>query len=156
MRSSLARGERSMLHRRNRSRIEKLAYTWARAKRVKLYRFANVGNHLHLVLKADRREDLQQFLKVFAGLAARAVMGAKKGVRRGKFWDKTAYSKIVPGGAFRAVCAYLGKNRLEAVGFGGARLRIRADGTAIVVVGDPHAAGIDPVEAEAWIRGRPK
>jgi hypothetical protein len=25
-----------------------------------------------------------------------------------------------------------------------------------VVVGDAHAAGIEPAQAEAWIRGRPK
>ncbi len=156
LRSHRARGSWSLLHRRNRARIERLAYTWARAKRVRLYRFANVGNHLHLLIRADRPEDLKAFLKTFAGLAARAVSGAKKGVQRGKFWESTAYSKIIPGGAYRAVCAYLGKNRLEAVGFQGARLRIRADGTAVVVVGDAHAAGIEPAQAEAWIRGRPK
>jgi hypothetical protein len=50
----------------------------------------------------------------------------------------------------------LGKNRLEAVGFQGARLRIRADGTAVVVVGDARAAGVDPARAEDWIRGRPR
>jgi REP element-mobilizing transposase RayT len=143
-----------MLHRHHRAKVERLAYTWARAKRVRLYRFVNVGNHLHLLLKADRQEDLQQFLKTFAGLVARAITGAKKGTK-GKFWEKTAYSKIIPGGAFRALCAYLGKNRLEAVGFRGARLRIRPTGEAVVVVGDPEAAGLDPAQTEKWIRGQP-
>ena len=112
-----------------------------------------MGNHLHLLLKADRPEDLQRFLKTFAGLAARAVTGARKGLGRGKFWEKTAYSKIIPRGAFKTVCAYLAKNRLEAIGFGAPASDPR-DGEAIVVVGDPRAGGLDPARFEDWIRGR--
>lgn len=152
VRSHRARGTWSLLHRRNRATIDRLVYKWAAAKRVKIYRYANVGNHLHLLVRAERREELQAFLKTFAGLAARAVTGAQKGIRTGKFWDQTAYSRIVPGGAFRALCAYFGKNRLEAVGFGGARLRIRADGSTLVVIGDP---GEHHAEVERLIRGAP-
>jgi REP element-mobilizing transposase RayT len=155
LRSTRARGHWSLLHRRNRSKIDRLVYTWARAKHVKVHRFANVGNHLHLLLRAESREALQQFLKTFAGLAARAVTGAKKGVRHGKFWEKTAYSKLVPGGAFRSVCAYLAKNKLEAIGFLGARLRFRANGDVVVVVGEAPDAIRE--QAERLIRGdRPR
>jgi hypothetical protein len=118
---------------------------------VKVYRFANVGNHLHLLVKAESRASLQQFLKTFGGLAARAVTGARKGVKQGRFWERTAYSRLVPSGAFKTVCAYLGKNRLEAIGFGGARLRTRRNGEAVVVVADPTLLA----EAEALIRDGP-
>jgi REP element-mobilizing transposase RayT len=154
LRSPRARGHWSLLHRRNRAKVDRLVYTWARAKHVKVYRYANVGNHLHLLLRAESREALQRFLKTFAGLAARAVTGARKGVRHGKFWEKTAYSRLVPGGAFRAICAYLDKNKLEAIGFLGARLRFRASGEAVAVVGE--APDELRGRAERLIRGDPE
>lgn len=156
MRAPRARGHWSLLHRRNRSRVETLLYGWAKKKGVTIDRIANAGNHLHLLLRAPTHEALQQFLKIFAGLAARAVMKAKKGVRRGKFWEKTAYSRLIPGGAYRALCAYLTKNRLEAIGFRGVRLRFRESGEAVAVVGDPEALGLDPREVQTLIRGSPR
>jgi REP element-mobilizing transposase RayT len=154
MRAPRARGQWSMLHRHNRATVDRLVYTWASAKGVRIYQYVNVGNHLHFLLRAESREALQRFLKTFAGLAARSVTGARKGVSVGRFWERTAYSRLVPGGAFKAVSAYLGKNHLEAIGFRGARLRIRANGSAIVVV-----VGEAPTElraqAERAIRGDP-
>ena len=134
--SSRARGEWSFLHRRNRSRVEKLLYSEAPKNGVRLDRIANVGNHLHLLLRYMQRADLQRFFRVAAGLIARAVTGARKGRKIGKFWDSTLYSRLVTWGReWKAVCAYFVKNNLEAIGFRGARLRFTAGREPVVVVG---------------------
>jgi REP element-mobilizing transposase RayT len=153
MRSNRAKGTWSLLHHRNRSSVERLVYKWANAKGVKVYRFANVGNHIHLLVKSPSREALQRFLKTFAGLCARAVTGARKGLSFGKFWEATAYSRLVSGGAFRAITGYFEKNDFEAIGFRGARLRLRASGKYVVVTGDAPPGTADQVEA--LIRGSP-
>jgi len=78
LRSSRARGEWSMLTPRNRKRIEDFAYKAAKKHGVRLYRFANVGNHLHLLVKTRTRTAFQRFLKDVAGTVAILVTGAKK------------------------------------------------------------------------------
>src|SRR5438132_587853 len=43
----------------------------ARRFDVRVYNFANVGSHLHLVVRARRREAFKGFLRSFAGIVAR-------------------------------------------------------------------------------------
>ena len=138
MRSKRARGEWSFLHRRNRSNVEKILYTYAGENQVTIERLANAGNHLHLLLRYRSKKGLQMFFRIAAGIIPRAITGARKGIKTGKFWDATLYTRLVTWGReFRAVCAYLGKNRLEAIGFRGARLKFAGLGRreAVVVVG---------------------
>jgi REP element-mobilizing transposase RayT len=54
MRSGRARGEWSMLKQGRRLMIQDLAHRTAKKHRMELYRLANVGNHLHLLLKIVR------------------------------------------------------------------------------------------------------
>ncbi len=162
LRSERARGNWSFLHRRNRSRIERLIYTQAANQGIRIDRLANVGNHLHLIVLFRDALAFRRFLKAIGGLIVRAVTGARKGraisttngasqaagsnsatsVKR-KFWDGLAYTRLVTWGReLNAVRAYLGKNQIEAIGFHGARLRFRGTGKhqeAVVVVGE-----IDP------------
>jgi REP element-mobilizing transposase RayT len=89
----------------------------ARRARVRVYEYANAGNHLHLLLRAKHRADLQAFLRSFAGVAARLVTGARRGRPTGRFWDMLAYSRIVHWGRqFRRVRDYILQNELEALG----------------------------------------
>ena len=142
MRSKRARGEWSFLHRRNRAGVEKILYTHAVRNQVTIERLANVGNHLHLLLRFRARQDLQRFFRTVAGLIPRAITGAQKGLRRGRFWDAPVYTRLVTWGReLKAVCAYLAKNRLEAIGFRGARLKFSGRGLAVVVVGRLHPSG---------------
>jgi REP element-mobilizing transposase RayT len=157
LRSGRARGERSFLHRRNRSRVERLIYSHALKQKVTVDRLANVGNHIHLLVRFPTPEAFRRFLKTIAGLIARQVTGARRGsplkaldgVKR-RFWDGLAYTRGVTWGReLRAVRAYLAKNRLEAIGFRGARLKIRAGSEAVVVVGElPADASIEGLPAE--------
>lgn len=116
-RSSRAKGTWSFLSSRNRDRLEAHLQTTARRFGVKIYRFANVGNHFHLLVQAKRRQDLQNFLRVFAQGVVFLVTNAKKGNPIGKFWDALAYSRIVEWGRdWKSMLGYLEKNLLESKG----------------------------------------
>jgi REP element-mobilizing transposase RayT len=126
LKSSRARGEWSMLSRRHRPHVDQAVARIARHHGVRLYRYANVGNHLHLLLKTPSRLAFQRFLKEAAGTVALIVTGAKKGAALPKneslrgFWDSLAYSRIVSWGReFRSVQQYFIKNLLEAAGLPG-------------------------------------
>lgn len=142
LRSERARGDRSLLHRRHRSGVEATVYRTAARAGVRVVRFENVGNHLHLLVRVSERAALGAFLRGAAGVIARRVLGRERGqagsrkVRR-SFWDGTAYTRVVSWGReLRALRAYLDKNQLEAVGFRGAYLKISPGGRPCVVFGE--------------------
>ena len=123
LRSTRARREWSLLRAKNVKRTKNLVYREAARAGVKIYQYANAGNHLHLVVRAKRRADLARFLRTTTGLIARVITGAKKGQPKnaalgGRFWDRLAYSRIVEWGReFKRVCEYLVTNELEGLGW---------------------------------------
>src|SRR5882724_11351435 len=62
---------------------------------VRVYDFANVGSHLHLLVRARRRDAFQAFLRSFAGIVARGITGARRGRPSGRFFDGIAWSRVV-------------------------------------------------------------
>ena len=106
-----------MLANGNRGRIYVLMTEIAERYGVKVYRFENVGNHLHLLISVQSRRQFQTFLRVLAGQVVFLVTGAKKGNAVGKFWDKLAFSRIVNWGRdFANVSHYFFKNAWESFG----------------------------------------
>ena len=96
LRSNRAKRDWSMLHRKHKSKITSMIYVYATRFKVRVYSATNVGNHLHLLVKAKNRKQLADFLRVLAGRVAVTVTGAKKGVKRiGKFWDYLTWSRLV-------------------------------------------------------------
>src|SRR4051794_22703013 len=79
LKSSRAKATWSLLHRRNKIRVQDLLEKLARRNGVKVYRFVNVGNHLHLLIQVRDRVGFQKFLRVFAGQTAMIITGARKG-----------------------------------------------------------------------------
>jgi len=117
MKSSRAKGSYSLRAIHNKGKVEELVWRYARRFHIKIYRFTVNFNHIHFVLRAKRREHLQNFLRTTAGLIACHILKAKKGTKRGKFWDLLVFSRIVEWGkAFRIVMAYVLQNELEASG----------------------------------------
>ena len=115
LRSGRARGEWSLLSRQK--EIEETLRKLAKKFHVRVYSHANVGNHLHLLLQAQRREDFQNFLRVFPQAVVFLVTGARKGKPVGRFWDALAFSRIVEWGKdFENALDYLKKNLLEGRG----------------------------------------
>lgn len=116
-RSSRAKGSWSFLHRRNKGAIYALLQDLATRYGIKLYKYENVGNHLHLLAKFPSRRELKAFLRVFAQRVMFLVTGACKGSPKGQFFDAVAYSRVVSWGReFQALKAYLWKNALESLG----------------------------------------
>ena len=116
-RSSCARGPWSLLEPTNRAVVDALLQRLSKRFGVLIYRAANAGNHLHLLLRCRLRRNLQSFLRAFTGQVACAITGARRGARRGKFWDDLAYSRLVTWGReFRTVQNYVLLNEQEAEG----------------------------------------
>lgn len=132
MRASRARGQWSMLREEHKGRIERLVRLTSSCHGVRVYRFSNVGNHLHLLVRARTRDGFQNFLRVVTAQTAALVTGARKGNPKGKFWDALAYSRVVSWGReFKKLQAYLSKNLLE-----GMRLFLRGPRGSWTVLAD--------------------
>jgi hypothetical protein len=123
LRSSRARGKLSMLHPDHCDAIETFTRQVAFRRGITLYRYANVGNHLHLLVRAPSRIAWQRFLRELSGGIAILVTGARKGsalkrneTQRG-FWDHLAFTRIVSFGRdFERLARYFIKNIFEAAG----------------------------------------
>ena len=86
----------------------------ARRFGIRIYDFANVGTHLHLLVRARRREAFQAFLRSFAGIVARRVTGARRGRPSGPFFSGIAWSRIVGWGRdYLGVRHYVFRNQIE-------------------------------------------
>ena len=118
LKSSRARGQWSLLAKRNKLKVEDTLKKLARQNGIKIYRFINVGNHLHILIQAQRRENFQRFLRLFTGRVAMMITGAKKGNKQGKFWDGLAFTRVVKWGHdFKSMTRYFLKNEIESLGY---------------------------------------
>src|SRR6476469_277078 len=68
LKASGARGRSSMIRRR--WEIQEVLTRTSERHGVRIYRFANVGTHLHLLAQAKTRKNFQAFLREFAGVVA--------------------------------------------------------------------------------------
>jgi REP element-mobilizing transposase RayT len=135
-----------MLHPKHCNSIEKFVHKTAKRWGVRVYRFANVGNHLHLLIQVPTREAWKRFSKELSGGIAQIVTQAQKGsalsrnndpsipesAKRG-FWDHLIFTRIVSFGRdFKGVARYLIKNLFEAEGV--PMKRLFAQGIRLVFV----------------------
>lgn len=128
MRSSRARGSWSLLSPANKKLIDSIVYKFANRFRVRVMHFENVGNHVHLLVRARRRRDFQSFMRTVPAQIATRVTGARKGKAlqtppvvgnepKKKFWDSLAYSRVVSWGRdLLGIQHYLTKNAFEGEG----------------------------------------
>jgi len=94
----------------------------ARRFDIRIYDFANVGSHLHLVVRARRRDAFQGFLRSFAGVVARRVTGARRGCPSGPFFSGLTWSRVVSWGRdYLGLRHYVFRNQIE--GAEGPRIR---------------------------------
>jgi hypothetical protein len=121
---------------------------------IRIQRFVNVGNHLHLLVRTPNRPAFSNFLRQAAGHVAQAVTGAVKGngveaVPNGagrRFWDALTYSRPVSWGRdLVGITAYFMKNLAEA-------LRL-ADPRGTHGSAELKIARAGPILDEIWIAG---
>ena len=116
LRSGRARESWSLRKQMNANIVEGALRRFTRRFGLRVYGFANAGNHVHILLRSPCRLAVQNFLRAFAGVVARRVTGARKGWAVGRFWDFLSYSRIVRWGRdFRGVRSYVVQNELEAL-----------------------------------------
>ncbi len=72
LRSEFAYGSRSLMKHQN--LINHVIRKFSRRFKVKVYRHAICGNHIHLLLKGDNRVGLQNFFRVLAGHIAQNIL----------------------------------------------------------------------------------
>lgn len=130
LRSNFANGNRSLL-----CNQEIVNHVMRKAEcyfRIKVYRHAICGNHLHLLIRGKTRGELQNFFRVFAGHTAQMILnkwplteleklklkstqtGVKKNQRQ--FWEMLTYTRIITWGReFARVANYILRNTLEAL-----------------------------------------
>lgn len=115
--SSSARGAWSLLRPRNATAVKMLLARNCSRFQVRVLEGANVGNHLHLVVRAKSRTGLQGFLRAFAGGVAMVVTGGRKGAGlEKKFWSDMVFSRVVQWGRdFRGTAAYVLQNQVEGI-----------------------------------------
>ena len=117
LRSRRARGAWSLLHPHHQGRVRAQVEELAHEQGVRILNFANVGNHLHILLKTPSRRAFQTYLRRLTGAIAMGVTGARKGKPVGRFWDELAFSRVVSWGRdYSQVFSYLMKNMLEGAG----------------------------------------
>lgn len=98
-------------------RVRTVVSIAAEKNHVKIEQFANVGNHLHLLIRVKTRDGFKNFLRTITARIAILVTGAVKGRPFGKFWDHLAFSRIVEWGRdLIGTREYLTKNQFEGEG----------------------------------------
>ncbi len=136
LKSKKATGARSFLAPARAAAILILVNRVARLHGIKIHRYANGGNHLHLVVQSPSRAAFQRFLRGTTGVIARMTLGRERGKALGPtqaasnnpggadlpggaaFWDARPFTRIIEWGRdFKRTNDYVIKNTLEALGF---------------------------------------
>ncbi len=123
MRSLFAKGAQSFL--KFDREIQNIINRQSKQHGVRVYRLANAGNHIHMVIRPRSRRAYQAFIRSTTGLIARLVIGAQRGSAKNlKFWENRPFTRIVEWGQdYREIMAYLMRNKFEALGFIPYRIR---------------------------------
>jgi REP element-mobilizing transposase RayT len=113
LKSSHAKGRMSLLA--HKLEVSKIIETKAALYQMKLHRYENMGNHIHILVSFKLRALVQKFLRVVSGLIARLATQASRGKPFGKrFWDFLAHTRVVTSRKdFGRMMHYFDKNEVE-------------------------------------------
>ena len=129
LRSDLAKDHRSLL--KYKRLVLRILNRYAKKFQVRIYECAVCSNHLHCLVKAPSRQQLQNFFRVFSGQVAqeilrlfplqkneaRAFRGGTHPKNQKSFWSLLAHTRLVSWGRdFLNVKSYVIQNTLEALG----------------------------------------
>jgi len=90
---------------------------WSKRCGVTVYRWANVGNHIHLAIRLGRVHQWSKFIRGLTGAIARKLQA--KGLKPpGPLWESRPFTRVVRSWrrAFKALLEYIEMNQLEALG----------------------------------------
>jgi hypothetical protein len=125
LKSSHCKGQFSLLNVRFAKRVQATVYFYAKRFHIKVYRFQNVGNHLHIVLQGPGLKQYSAFVRAVSGRIAQVLLkemgfdslgGSSRKAQTGKikFWDYRPFSRVVGWGKdFAIMKDYILKNTLD-------------------------------------------
>jgi REP element-mobilizing transposase RayT len=98
--------------------IDKIVYRTAEKYGVKIYEFANVGNHLHALIKLRHIRDWAGFIRELSGRISQEMQNLKGPQKGEKFWSFRPFTRVVASWrkAYRDCRDYVILNRLEGGG----------------------------------------
>ena len=93
-------------------------YDLAKVHGVKIDRYGNAGNHIHLLIRLAARHEYKSFIRALTGtLALMIPKRAGLKVAKGKFWDERPFSRVVLGRRGAEIAdKYVILNHLEGMG----------------------------------------
>ncbi|MGE3684370.1 MAG: transposase [Bdellovibrionales bacterium] len=99
--------------------VSGITMSTARKYGIRIYEQANVGNHIHLLVRVGKVRLWAAFIRELTGKIAQAAMTAGVISKEQRFWRYRPFTRIVQGWgkAFRTVKEYVYLNHLEAEGF---------------------------------------
>lgn len=97
--------------------VNDLVYSVAKKHGVRVYEYANVGNHLHILIKLSHIYRWAAFIRELTGQIAQVVR-EMLGITELKFWKFRPHTRIVRSWkrAYRIAKEYIELNLLEAMG----------------------------------------
>lgn len=100
---------------KNQSVVEKTIRQTARKYGIRIFEYANVGNHLHLLIRVSNVALWRRFIREISGRIAQLARPADCD-SAGGFWLNRPFTRIVRGWrrAYRVVRDYIVLNQLEA------------------------------------------
>lgn len=101
------------------NKVNDMVEACAKRHGVKVYRYANVGNHLHMVIRLSKISRWASFIRELTGKIA-FLMRANRTTEAGEgYWLHRPFTRIVRSWkkGFKNLCEYVHLNVLEAQGF---------------------------------------
>jgi hypothetical protein len=100
-------------------RVSKAIEETSKKYGVRIYKEANVGNHIHLGIRVTKLSLWPAFIRELTGRIAQEVTAAGVKLKAEKFWMYRPHTRIVQGWkrAFKIVMDYIYLNQIEAEGF---------------------------------------
>ncbi len=116
LKSTKAKGDLNFLNKKCSGRIRGTVFKYAKQFKIKVYRYVNVGNHLHLVILTPSDQAYQRFIRAVTG---KIVMGLQTLFRKKLkgFWDHRPFSRVIVWGKdFAGIADYVLQNTLDVIG----------------------------------------
>lgn len=110
LKSNKAFGRKSLLHPTNRKMLLKYTRRFIFRFRIRLYSFANVGNHIHIVIRFNARKDYTSFITALTGTISKMIF------KTSGMWDLRPFTRIATWGReLKIVKKYVEKNMEQAL-----------------------------------------
>ncbi len=111
IKSDLAKGNFNL--RRHQEKIRRLIFKIGFKRNVRVYRFVNVGNHIHMSLRLKNVSSWKGFISGITGGIA-SIVGFKKSPSQPTFWNARPFTRAVNWGSdYRQLKDYFAYNFLQ-------------------------------------------